>query len=78
MSKVSTSPRISTPSEAAGVLDFFLAGFAGLSAAGASFVVSGAGEYVGISGARISGVGPEKSLPVIRDNVCISATRLAM
>lgn len=67
----SMSPTISTPASAAlGVLLFFRIVRVD-EGAGSSEAVSSSVERSGV-GARISGVGPEKSLPVIRDRVSIS------
>ncbi len=81
----STLPTITTPSSAAARFARFpfLAPFDAPVSVWLSFVMSSvvhcSALAVGLGvGARISGTGPEKSFPVIRDNVCISTARLAL
>ncbi len=38
-------------------------------------VVSGSSDVPSVTGVSICGVGPEKSLPVMRDNVCMSGVK---
>ena len=76
-SKSSTLPMTSRPaSRRFGVLLFLRTarGEAGGGGLGGGSSIRSSEERIGV-GARISGVGPEKSLPVMRDNVAISDVR---